>query len=147
MKTTKFILLSLTLLNSVAANLTTSQSAFAGTPTSDCINSLLYTAATWGSNPRRTETSEEAAIQACAIARDAPSSNPGVIFVPVQTKPTRPPGAVANCMRQLLYTRKLVCTRTVFPGCSSIPQEGFAGWQTQDVRTDVSEDAAAQACS
>jgi hypothetical protein len=112
-----------------------------------CFNSLLYTAATSNSNSQRTQTSEETAIQACAIARDAPPSNPGVILVPVQTKPTRPPEAVVNCMRQLLYTRKLVCTRTGFPRCSSIPQEGFAGWQTQDVRTDVSEDAATQACS
>ncbi len=187
MKTTSFFFLSLTLLNSVATNLITSQTAFAGTPVSDCINSLLYTETNWGS-PRtqiseqtasqvcrgvktqqesqsvqscfdsllyqetnwgrqRTKTSEETAIQACAIAHEQPSSNPGTILVPVQTRPTRSPQATANCMHKLLYTRKLVCTRQGFPGCSSIPQEGFAGWQTQDVRTDISEDSAARACS
>ncbi len=178
-----------TILNSVAANIIAIQPVFAGTPISDCINSLLYNASSYGSRrtevseqtasrvcmgvkteqesqsvkscfnsllynassygSRRTETSEETAIQACAIARDTPtpSTNTGVILVPIQNKPTQSPEAVAKCMRRLLYTRKLVCTRTDFPRCSSIPSEGFAGWQTQDVRTDISEDAAAKACS
>ena len=48
-------------------------------------------------------------------------------------------------MKKLMYERELVCTRTQF-SCSAFPQECFAGWQTQDVRTDISESAAVQAC-
>jgi hypothetical protein len=189
MKTTKFIFLLFTLLNSVAANIIASPAVFAQTPISDCINSLLYTDTSFGRQrskvseqtasrvctgvkteqesqsvkscfksllyretsfgSQRTDTSEETAIQACTIARDTPTppTNTGVILVPIPNKPTQSPEAVAKCMRQLLYTRKLVCTRTGFPSCSSIPSEGFAGWQTQDVRTEISEDAAAKACS
>ncbi|MEH2246748.1 hypothetical protein [Nostoc sp.] len=56
------------------------------------------------------------------------------------------PKAITDCMKRLMSERKLVCTRSDFPGCSQIPDEGFAGWQTQDIRTDVSEETAAQAC-
>ncbi|MDX2255878.1 MAG: hypothetical protein NW214_10205 [Pseudanabaenaceae cyanobacterium bins.39] len=55
------------------------------------------------------------------------------------------PEAIASCMKKLMYERKLVCTRTEF-SCSAFPREGFAGWQTQDVRTDISESAAVRAC-
>jgi hypothetical protein len=54
------------------------------------------------------------------------------------------PEAISDCMRKLMYERKLVCTRV--DGCSMIPQEGFAGWQTQNVRTGISEYAVVQAC-
>jgi hypothetical protein len=53
------------------------------------------------------------------------------------------PEAIASCMRRLMYERKLFCTRS---RCSSIPSEGFGGWQTQNVRTEISEAAAVQAC-
>ncbi|WP_169267848.1 MULTISPECIES: hypothetical protein [Brasilonema] len=46
----------------------------------------------------------------------------------------------------MMYERKLVCTRSGFPRCSHFPDEGFGGWQMQDVRTDVSEQTAVQAC-
>ena len=56
------------------------------------------------------------------------------------------PQAITDCMKRLMYERKLVCTRSGFPGCSHFPSEGFAGWQTQDVRTDISDAVAVQAC-
>jgi hypothetical protein len=66
---------------------------------------------------------------------------------PVQPRPVGgSPEAITTCMRRLMYERKLVCTRTGFPRCSSMPSEGFGGWQTQDVRTEISEAAAVQAC-
>jgi hypothetical protein len=87
MKTTKFVLLSLTLLNFVATNLITSQAAFAGTPTSDCINSLLYTAATSTSNPRRTQISEQTASKVCGGVKTEQESQ-----------------SVQSCFNSLLYT-------------------------------------------
>ena len=56
------------------------------------------------------------------------------------------PQAITDCMKRLMYERKLVCTRSGFPGCSHFPSEGFAGWQTQDVRTEISDAVAVQAC-
>jgi hypothetical protein len=56
------------------------------------------------------------------------------------------PEAIASCMKKLMYERKLVCTRDSINACSAYPQDGWAGWQAQDVRTDISESAAVQAC-
>lgn len=105
---------------------------------------------------KRTQTSEETAIGACAISRATPQNNPipasnTIIVVPGgnPTTPSTPggsPKAITDCMKRLMYERKLVCTRSGFPRCSHFPDEGFGGWQTQDVRTDVSEQTAVQAC-
>ncbi len=91
------------------------------------------------------------AEQTCAeeIRRNAGPSNPGLMINPNLGWPNQPggsPAAIAACMKKLMYERKLVCTRTGFPSCSSIPSEGFAGWEMQDVRTEISETAAVQAC-
>lgn len=74
----------------------------------------------------------------------APTSpaTPPLIVYPNQSIGGSPEG-ISKCMQKLLYERKLVCTRD---SCSRIPREGFAGWQSQNVRTDLSESAAAQAC-
>jgi len=71
----------------------------------------------------------------------APPPRP-VIVNPNNTIGGSPEG-IQNCMRGLLYKRQLVCTRD---RCSSIPREGFGGWQSQNVRTELGESAAAQAC-
>lgn len=91
------------------------------------------------------------AEQTCAeeSRRNAGSSNSGPMINPSLGWPNQPggsPAAIATCMKKLMYERKLVCTRTGFPSCSSIPHEGFAGWEMQDVRTEISETAAVQAC-
>lgn len=96
-------------------------------------------------------------IQVCSDLLRVQQSNLNRPVQPVQppvqsVQPVQPrtvggsPEAIASCMRRLMYERKLVCTRTGFPKCSSIPSEGFGGWQTQNVRTETSEDAAVQAC-
>jgi hypothetical protein len=92
-------------------------------------------------------------IQICSDLLRVQQSNlnrPVQTLQPVQpVQPVQPrtvggsPEAIASCMRRLMYERKLVCTRD---RCSSIPSEGFGGWQTQNVRTEISEDAAVQAC-
>jgi hypothetical protein len=92
-------------------------------------------------------------IQVCSNLLRVQQSNLNRPVQPVQpvqsVQPVQPrtvggsPEAIASCMRRLMYERKLVCTRN---RCSSIPSEGFGGWQTQDVRTEISEDAAVQAC-
>lgn len=72
---------------------------------------------------------------------------PSVIYPPQQQPQIGgSPQAIADCMKKLMYERKLVCTRTGFPGCSNFPSEGFGGWQTQNVRTSISETAVVQAC-
>jgi len=55
------------------------------------------------------------------------------------------PQAITDCMKRLMYERKLVCTRSSFT-CSYFPSEGFAGWEMQDVRTEISDAVAVQAC-
>lgn len=89
-------------------------------------------------------------IQVCSDLLRVQQSNLNRPVQPVQSvQPVQPrpvggsPEAIATCMRRLMYERKLVCTRD---RCSSIPSEGFGGWQTQNVRTEISEDAAVQAC-
>jgi hypothetical protein len=76
----------------------------------------------------------------------APTPSPAqptpVIVNPNQTIGGSPEG-IPKCMQALLYERRLVCTRD---SCSRIPDEGFGGWEYQNVRTDISESAAAQAC-
>jgi hypothetical protein len=84
MKTTNFFLLSLTLLNSVAANLITSQTAFAGTLVSDCINSLLYEQTSF--SRQRTDISEQAASQVCRGVKTQQESQ-----------------SVQSCFNSLLY--------------------------------------------
>ena len=85
----------------------------------------------------------------------APPARPSVIYQPQPSVIYQPqpqpqiggsPQAIVDCMKRLMYERKLVCTCTGFPGCSSFPSEGFGGWQTQNVRTSISETAAVQAC-
>jgi hypothetical protein len=76
-----------------------------------------------------------------APAPTPPATAPLVVY-PNQSMGGSPEG-IPKCMQKLLYERKLVCTRD---SCSRIPREGFGGWQSQNVRTDLSESAAAQAC-
>ena len=60
------------------------------------------------------------------------------------------PQKIADCMKEVMYARRPVCTRNRCAQLGS-PSEnantGFGGWQWQTVRTDISENAAAQACS
>lgn len=89
------------------------------------------------------------AEQTCAeeSRRNTVPPNPGPVNNPGWSgQAGGSPTAIAACMKKLMYERKLVCTRTGFPSCSSIPHEGFAGWEMQDVRTEISETAAVQAC-
>jgi hypothetical protein len=75
------------------------------------------------------------------------STSPQPAPTPIIVNPNRTiggsPEGIHKCMQGLLYKRQLVCTRD---SCSQIPQEGFGGWKYQNVRTDISEPAAAQAC-
>ncbi len=71
-----------------------------------------------------------------------PAQNPSPSF-PQRQRPSASPQEVSTCMNKLMYERKLVCTRN---RCSHFPSEGFGGWETQNVRTDISEQAAIQAC-
>ncbi|MCY7367967.1 MAG: hypothetical protein LH474_07425 [Chamaesiphon sp.] len=79
-------------------------------------------------------------------ASSQPSPQPPAVVYPPYPYPTvgGSPQAIQQCMNSLLYTRQLVCTRE--SGCSRIPQEGFGGWQYDNVRTKTSDTAAAQAC-
>lgn len=75
----------------------------------------------------------------------APIVQPPVIYQP-QSQPQigGSPGAIADCMKNLMYEQRLVCTRNY---CSQLRQEaGYGGWQLQTVRTGISEAAAVQAC-
>jgi hypothetical protein len=77
-----------------------------------------------------------------------PTQPPAVVYPPYPYPPYPNvggnPQAIQQCMNGLLYQRQLVCTRE--SGCSSIPQEGFGGWEYRTVRTQTSDAAAAQAC-
>ncbi|OUL32943.1 hypothetical protein BV372_18010 [Nostoc sp. T09] len=121
----------------------------------NCVESLLYRNTSF-SGPRRTEISEDTAINACALSRNTPNSNfnnpaPGSNTININVNPGAnqnpiaggSPKAITDCMKRLMYEQKLVCTRN---RCSHFPSEGFGGWEMQDVRTDVSETAAVQAC-
>lgn len=109
-----------------------------------CVVSLLFTTSTF--ETRRTQTSEDTALSTCSISRNVPQNPPPYGYPPSYGYPVPiggSPQAISACMRKLLYEQRLVCTRD---RCSSIPSEGFGGWQTQPVRTEFSESAAAQAC-
>ena len=83
----------------------------------------------------------EQRVRACSrIAPPSQSQSPPL------TIPSGSPQAIADCMRKLMYERRFVCTRSAPLVCFNPPEEGFGGWQTQNVRTDISETAAVQAC-
>lgn len=71
-----------------------------------------------------------------------------VLLIPTNNIPSfgGSPQAITDCMKRLMYERKLVCTRSGFPGCSHFPTEGFGGWEMQDVRTELSDATVVQAC-
>lgn len=84
----------------------------------------------------------------------APPAQPTVIYQPQQPaviyqQQPQPqmggsPQAISNCMKNLMYEQRLVCTRSY---CSQLRREdGYGGWQRQTVRTETSEAAAVQAC-
>jgi hypothetical protein len=121
----------------------------------NCVESLLYRNTSF-QGLKRTETSEDTAISACALSRSTPTNNPanpapGSNTININVNPganqnplsTGSPQGISDCMKRLMYQRKLVCTRQ---RCSHFPSEGFGGWEMQDVRTEVSEAAAVQAC-
>ena len=72
------------------------------------------------------------------------NSNP-----PSRTDRGGDPQAIADCMKKLMYDRRPVCTRG---SCARLgspadnANRGFGGWQWQTVRTDISEEGAAQTC-
>ncbi len=67
------------------------------------------------------------------------SSQP-VILVPNQPRGGSSDGIV-SCVQRLLYKDVKVCTRTDFSGTRCL-----GDWRTSQVRTDISENVAAQAC-
>lgn len=84
----------------------------------------------------------------------APPAQPPVIYQPqqpaviYQPQPQPQiggsPQAITNCMKNLMYEQRLVCTRSY---CSQLRREdGYGGWQMQTVRTGISESAVVQAC-
>src|SRR4028118_94284 len=82
----------------------------------------------------------------------APAAQPPVLYQPPQQPviyQPQPqiggsPQGIANCMKNLMYEQRLVCTES---SCSqSTREDGFGGWQLQIVRTEISEAGAVQAC-
>lgn len=68
---------------------------------------------------------------------------------PYPALPGGSPQAISQCMRNLLYERRPVCTRSYCAQLGSPAENAnnnFGGWQWQTVRTETSESAAAQAC-
>ncbi|MFW9259661.1 hypothetical protein [Nostoc sp. CALU 546] len=106
-----------------------------------------------GGNLNRTDALAKAE-QTCAEQSPKNNAQPTpIMIIPTNGIPANnipnaggSPKAITDCMKRLMYERKLVCTRSGFPGCSHFPSEGFAGWQMQDVRTELSEAIAVQAC-